>query len=81
MFESIIKINASKELANAISQVLEPEQDFKTERASYDLKLNEKGIEIKVRAEDATAFRAVMSSITSLISIVEKIWRETHGKK
>ena len=76
MFESTIKINAEAELADAISQALEPEKEFKTERANYSVQRKDKLLTIKIKAKDATAFRAATSSITALISIVEKIWRD-----
>ncbi len=76
MFEAKIKIKDSSELIKGIRQILEPEKDFKTSRAKYTLKKLGNSVTINVKAKDATAFRAVMSSITTQISIVEKIWKE-----
>ena len=76
MFSTTIRIKSEKEFADAVKQVLEPEKDFKTERAKYEVQAKGSEVIIEVSAEDATAFRAVMSSISGMISIVEKIWKE-----
>ena len=81
MFESTITINAEAELADAIKQALEPEKEFKTERVSYSVQKKGNLLTIKIKAKDATAFRAATSSITALISIVEKMWNEVKNGK
>jgi hypothetical protein len=60
MFSSEINITGSKIVLEAYFNALEPEKEFKTERASY------------IKASDATAFRAINNSITNIISIVNK---------
>ncbi len=81
MFNTKIEISSDPELLDAIKQALEPEIDFKTARATYDLKLKKNQLIINVKAEDATAFRAVTSSLTSLISLIEKAWKELKNGK
>jgi tRNA threonylcarbamoyladenosine modification (KEOPS) complex Pcc1 subunit len=71
MFSSEINITGSKIVLEAYFNALEPEKEFKTERASYTLDLKEK-LTIKIKASDATAFRAINNSITNIISIVNK---------
>lgn len=79
MFSSIIEIKGEKEVLDAYFSALEPEQEFETERASYAIKKAKGKLLIKVSAKDATAFRAVSSSIAGLLAIVDrtiKITRE-----
>ncbi len=75
MFSGKIEIKAPEELVNAYLSSLEPEQDFKTERAKYFLKKSKGKLVIEVNAQDASAFRAAMNTITGLISIVDKNWK------
>ncbi len=76
MFKSEIRISGSNDLVSAYLAALDPEKDFKTERAQYELKKIKGGLLITIQAKDATAFRAVTNSITGLITIVEKnIWQ------
>ncbi len=72
MFSSKIEIKGTKEELEAYFNALAPEESFKSERASYTLKLGKNKLEIEIRAEDATAFRAVTNTIVGLISIVER---------
>jgi tRNA threonylcarbamoyladenosine modification (KEOPS) complex Pcc1 subunit len=74
MFASEIEVKGDKAFLKACYEALEPETEFKTERAHYTLKLG-KTLKIKIEATDATAFRAVMTTITGLLSIVEKAWK------
>jgi len=81
MIKSEIEIEDSKEFLQACFEALKPEANFKTERASYELKLG-KTLKIKIQAQDATAFRAVSNTLAGLISIVEKSWKAVkHGTK
>ncbi len=75
MFSSKIEVKASGDLLRAYLSVLEPEQEFKTERAKYFLKKERGKLMIEIEAQDATAFRAVINTITGLISIVDKNYR------
>ena len=78
MITSDIIVKGDKEFLEACKQALEPEEEFKTDRAKYEIKLGKNNLKIKVRAEDATAFRAVTTTITGLLSVIEKGW--THGR-
>lgn len=75
MITSEIKISGDRELLNACAAALEPEQEFKTERANYSLKKG-KNLIITIKAKDLTAFRAVINSITGLLGIVNQNWRK-----
>lgn len=77
MLTSEIVIEGDKAFLKACYEALEPETEYKTERAEYSLKLD-KSLKIKIKAEDATAFRAVTTTLTGLLSIVEQAWK--HGK-
>ncbi len=72
MITSKINIKCSKLLADAYISALNPEKDFKTERASYTLKKSLTGVKIEIKATDSTAFRSVTNSITSVLALVDK---------
>ena len=72
MFSSTIAIKGSEELIGIYFSALEPEQAFKTERANYKLKKAKGKLIIEISASDATAFRAVSSSISGLLAIVDR---------
>ncbi len=93
MFTSEIEIKGDKAFLKACYEALEPETEFKTDRAHYTMKLGkpklnkvQRGtakqnvslvtLKIKIKAQDATAFRAVATTITGLLSIVEKAWKQ-----
>jgi tRNA threonylcarbamoyladenosine modification (KEOPS) complex Pcc1 subunit len=75
MFTSEIEVKGDKAFLKACYEALEPETEFKTERAHYTINLG-KTLKIKIDARDATAFRAVATTITGLLSIVEKAWKQ-----
>ena len=77
MISSEIEIKGDAALLEACASALEPEQEFKTERAKYELKTG-KTLKIKLQASDLVAFRAVTTSITSLLGIVDQNWRKTN---
>ncbi len=72
MFTATIEIKGTKEILEAYCSALEPEQNFETERANYKLKKAKGKLIIEVSAKDATAFRAVSSSISGLLAIVDR---------
>ena len=74
MINNTLEISGDSDLLNACFAALEPEKEFKTERATYTLKLD-KSLKIDIIAKDITAFRAVMNSITGLLGIVDQNWR------
>ena len=77
MLSAEIVVEGDKEFLKACYEALEPETEYKTDRAHYTMKIDSK-LKITIKAEDATAFRAVMTTLTGLLAIVEKAW--SHGK-
>ena len=75
MITAEVNVTGGKELLDACFVALEPEQEFKSERAKYSLKKTDKKLIITVEANDLSAFRAVMNSINSLLAIVNQNWR------
>jgi len=71
-FTSIIEIKDKKSIIKAYQDALAPEAESGLGRASYKLKINKDKLIIEITAEDATAFRAVMTSLTGLMSLVDK---------
>jgi len=80
MITAEIKVSGDKSLLDACVAAIEPEQSFRNERAKYTLKKG-KNLIITVKAQDITAFRAVINSITSLLSIVNQNWRKYNDKR
>lgn len=58
------------------------EKSFQNKRASYELKKEKNKTIFKVSADDSTALRAVLNSITKMISVYEtsKAVIDSHGK-
>jgi len=73
MIESTIKIKGNKKLLNLFYEALLPEENFKTLRASYTLTKGN-NLKIKIVANDAVAFRAVVTNLSGLMAIVQKTW-------
>lgn len=65
-----VKIPGTSRVLGAYYHALEPEQNFKTERGSYSLRLNKSFLEVEVQAQDVVALRAVLSTIMGILSIV-----------
>ncbi|MBN2053080.1 hypothetical protein JW756_06255 [Candidatus Woesearchaeota archaeon] len=62
-----------KEDIHNIQKLFEPEEKiFDNQRASYELKKNKDELVFKISAEDSTALKAVLNSITKLLSVYEK---------
>ena len=76
MFTSEIEVEGDKAFLKACYEALEPETEFKTDRAHYSMSLS-KTLRIKIEAQDATAFRAVVTTVTGLLSVIEKAWKQT----
>jgi len=72
MFSSKILIEGSANEIESYFNALQPEEDFKSERARYKLKKDKSKLTIEITAEDATAFRAVTNTLLGLIQIVAK---------
>ena len=71
MITTKIEVAGDSRLLDAYVSAIEPENEFKTSRAKYEIKRG-KTIIITIQAQDMTAFRAVMNSITSLLGIVSQ---------
>lgn len=72
MFSSKVEIKGEKKVLEAYSDALAPETDFKSERAKYTLELQDEKLIIHIEATDGTAFRALMNTLTGVMSIVDK---------
>lgn len=48
------------------------EKEFTNQRASYEMKREKDRLTFRINAEDSTALRAVLNSITKMLSIYEK---------
>lgn len=75
MIKSQIKLDGPARLLDAYYNALEPEQDFKTERASYFLKKTKGYLNITIEAKDVTALRAIVNTVTGVLAIVYKTWK------
>lgn len=62
-----------KEDTHNIQKLFEAEEKvFDNQRAGYELKKTKQGLIFKITAEDSTALKAVLNSITKLLTIYEK---------
>tara|TARA_Y100000034_G_C6908495_1_gene422370 strand:+ start:2183 stop:2425 length:243 start_codon:yes stop_codon:yes gene_type:complete len=80
MFKTTIEVSGDKRLLDAYHESLKPEQNFMTQRASYKITKG-KNLKITIKANDAVAFRAVMTTLTGLMAIVQKTWNVKHETK
>ena len=48
------------------------EKTFDNQRAGYELKKTKESLVFKITAEDSTALKAVLNSITKLLTVYEK---------
>jgi len=70
--------------AKNISKLFEPEtKEFQNKRAFYSIHKKGKKLEFNVTAEDSTALRAVLNSITKNLTVYEKTkkWIKQPKKK
>jgi len=74
-FSSKIEISGPKKLLDAYKEAVLPEKEFKTDRASYDLEIKDEKLIITINAKDAVAFRAVVTSLAGLLSVVHSSWK------
>lgn len=77
MIKAQIILDGPAKIQEAYYNALEPEQNFKTERAGYSLQKTKGHLNIAIEAKDVTAMRAVINTITGILSIVHK----THCEK
>ena len=68
-FTANLVVKDTEEILQAYRDALEPESGEQTARASYTLDLK-KDLVIKVKAIDATAFRAITTTIVGLMAVV-----------
>ena len=62
-----------KEDIHNIEQLFEAEEKaFDNKRAGYELKKTKQGLVFKITAEDSTALKAVLNSITKMLTVYEK---------
>ena len=80
MYAAEIRISGEKAFLKACAASLEPEAQFSTYRASYQIKLNS-DLKIKIEAKDAIAFRATVNSLSGLLATAEQAWKAEEHKK
>jgi len=62
-----------KEDIHNIQKLFEAEEKtFANQRAGYELVKTKQGLVFKINAEDSTALKAVLNSITKLLTVYEK---------
>jgi tRNA threonylcarbamoyladenosine modification (KEOPS) complex Pcc1 subunit len=62
-----------KEDIHNIEKLFEAEEKaFDNQRARYELKKTKQGLIFNITAEDSTALKAVLNSITKLLTVYEK---------
>ena len=72
--KATIKLDGPVKLLEAYYNALKPEQGFRTERANYTLSKTKGHLNITIDAKDVTALRAIINTITGILSIVHKTW-------
>jgi tRNA threonylcarbamoyladenosine modification (KEOPS) complex Pcc1 subunit len=62
-----------KEDINNVHKLFEAEEKaFANQRACYEIKKNKDSLIFKISAEDSTALKAVLNSITKILTVYEK---------
>jgi tRNA threonylcarbamoyladenosine modification (KEOPS) complex Pcc1 subunit len=65
------EILVKEDLSN-IEELFKPEEKaFQNQRACYELRKTKQGLVFKITAKDSSALRAVLNSITKLLSVYE----------
>ena len=65
------EIIVEQDIANIEKLFLPEEKAFQNGRACYEIKKAKQGLVFKITAEDSSALRAVLNSITKLLSVYE----------
>lgn len=65
------EIRVREDFHNLEKLFLAEEKEFKNQRASYEVKKSKDKLVFRVKAKDSSALRAVLNSITKLISVYE----------
>ena len=68
----ISEIIVREDIHNIEKLFIAEEKSFKNQRASYQIKKSKDKLVFKINAKDSSALRAVLNSITKLISVYEK---------
>ena len=66
------EIVVNKDIHNLKELFAAEEKNFKNQRAGYEVVKQNDKIVFKVKAKDSSALRAVLNSITKMISVYEK---------
>ena len=70
-----------KEDTHNIQKLFEAEEKtFANQRAGYELKKTKDALVFKIQAEDSTALKAVLNSITKLLTVYEATKKTVSGK-
>ncbi|MBI2133538.1 hypothetical protein HYU11_02550 [Candidatus Woesearchaeota archaeon] len=74
-YQALLTVEGDKDL---IFEAFSPEsKNKKSSRSEYTISKSREGIKFAIHAGDATAFRAIINSITRQLSVIEKATRIT----
>tara|TARA_B100000029_G_scaffold455506_1_gene482806 strand:- start:1868 stop:2107 length:240 start_codon:yes stop_codon:yes gene_type:complete len=79
MIKSTICLSGSKRYLKLFYESLLPEQNFKNDKGFYEMNL-EKDLKINITAKDVITYRAIVTNLAGLMSIVQKTWNLKNGK-
>ena len=79
MIKSTIILSGSKRYLKLFYESLLPEQNFKNDKGFYEMNL-EKDLKINITAKDVITYRALVTNLSGLMSIVQKTWNLKNGK-
>ena len=79
MIKSTIILSGSKRYLKLFYESLLPEQNFKNDKGFYEMNL-EKDLKINITAKDVITYRAIITNLAGLMSIVQKTWNLKNGK-
>ena len=79
MIKSTIILSGSKRYLKLFYESLLPEQNFKNDKGFYEMNL-EKDLKINITAKDVITYRAIVTNLSGLMSIVQKTWKLKNGK-
>jgi len=79
MIKSTIILSGSKRYLELFYESLLPEQNFKNDKGFYEMNL-EKDLKINITAKDVITYRAIVTNLSGLMSIVQKTWNLKNGK-
>jgi tRNA threonylcarbamoyladenosine modification (KEOPS) complex Pcc1 subunit len=66
------EITITKDIADVEKLFSSEDREFGNKRASYDIKREKDRLIFRITAKDSSALRAVLNSITKLLSVYEK---------